>query len=813
MLNPAGDAPIQIQMNERGLVMNGESVKRMTWLSLGVCTAALMAAPALAQAGATAETAGASILEEIIVTANRRVESVNRVAASVAALDQAALDKQGIRNFTDIVAQTPGLSFAPPSTFQPANIAIRGVRSTVGGATTGIYIDDTPIQARNTGPQNAGDALPTIFDLDRVEVLRGPQGTLFGSGSQGGSVRFISPTPDLNDVKAYARAEITSTDSGGIGYEGGVATGTPIIEDRLAVRLSASYRHEAGYVDRINERTGAMVDKDANSSSAHTMKAAALFAPNDVWRITPSVNFQETRAKDSSQFYARLSDRSDQKLISGRTLAQPSKDRFYLPALKLEAYLDGMTATSVTSNFTRRQSVILDYSNLDEGVARLYNTNRVGGPLPGIGVLPLPILLPEAFVAAGGAENVVGNRQDNFTQEIRLQSDGDGPFSWLVGGFFQRAKQVNTIAVNDAYYADEFETLLGFRNVNGITRYFRDYHGEDEQLAAFANADYQLGDLKLSGGIRAASMKFSYEEELNGSFTRGRQFTTGKQKESPITPKVSLTWNASDDAMVYASAAKGFRTGGANIPITPTPPCLAALSQLGMSSAPQTYDSDTVWNYEVGSKISLFDRAMQVNASAYHIDWSNIQSGVTLSGCPGAFTTNLGSANSDGFDLAISAKPTDALFLSLSAGYNRSRFAETVTSNNIILAQKDALVSDSPPWQIAGTVEYSLPLDDGDGYIRSIHQYASRAGGLFAKYDTPTSSGYDVNGRRNQGYHLTNLRVGWRNEDFDLSMFVDNLFNSAPQLNYISNAFPTDTTYYANTLRPRTIGVTLTARH
>ena len=787
-------------------------------LPISVCAAALLAFPAtpmMAQTSGSTEASEAQ-LGEIVVTANRREESLNKVPASIAAYDRAVLDQQGIRNFSDIVSQTPGLSLQQQSTFQPANIAIRGVRSVVGAATTGVYIDDTPIQTRSAGAQSPGDALPAIFDIERVEVLRGPQGTLFGSGSEGGAVRFISPTPDLDDVSGYGRAEVATTESGGVSYEGGIAAGVPLVEGKLAVRMSASYRHDAGFVDRINERTGVRVDKDINSVNTHTMKLAALWSPTESLRITPSLNFQETRGNDYGQFYVRLSDRSNNSLISGRTNQQPSKDRFYLPALKIEADFGNVTATSVTSLFVRRQQMVLDFTLLDESVVRNFNGLRPPATqLPGIGTLPVPILIPEAFVAAGGATNTTNNKQRNFTQELRLQSnDTTSQLSWLIGGFYQKAKQGNIINVRDAYYADAFETLRGLQNREEITRYYRNFSAVDEQLAAFGNVDLRLGALTLSAGGRVASTKFSFDELLEGSFVppTGRATNAGRQKETPFTPKVSASLEPNDRTLLYASASKGYRVGGANVPITATPPCLTSLATLGLTSAPTTFDSDSVWNYEVGGKVSVLNRKVQINASAYHIDWSNIQSFVSLSGCPGGFITNLGSANSDGFDIAISARPVDALFLSVSGGYNKSRFAETLTSNAVILAQKGAEISDAPPWQITATVEYSLPLADGDGYIRGINQYNSRNNGTITRYDTPGSSGYDPNGQRNSGYHLTSLRAGWRNEAFDASLFVDNVFNSHPQLNYVSNAFPTDTTYYANTLRPRTIGLTITAR-
>jgi iron complex outermembrane recepter protein len=424
--------------------------------------------------------------------------------------------------------------------------------------------------------------------------------------------------------------------------------------------------------------------------------------------------------------------------------------------------------------------------------------------------LPLPALLPADYT---GASTVIHNRQDNFTQELRLQSnDSSAPFSWLVGGFYQRNKQGNNLHVDDAYYAAAFESLLHSPNVNGISNYTLDFVARDEQVAGFANFDYRVGSVKFSAGGRIASTEFSFRQELDGPLNGGPHTNIGKQKESPFTPKFSATWEASDDALLYASAAKGFRVGGANTPVAASPPCQAGLAALGLSSTPATYDSDFVWNYEIGSKVSLLDRRLHVNASVYHIDWSDIQSFVSLSGCPTGFVANLGSANSDGFDLEISARPYDSLFASISAGYNRSRFEETVVRGGVVLAEKDGIVSDSPPWQVTTTIEYSLPIAGGDGYIRGIDRYASRNSDLYSRFDNPLASGYDPGGRRNEGYHVTSLRAGWRSDVYDISIFAENLFNSDPQLNQTYSALPTDTTYFANTLRPRTVGVTFTVR-
>ncbi len=213
--------------------------------------------PALVMSEPADEPVASAGLEEIVVTATRRSERLQDVPVSVLAFSQEKMDSQGLKNIDDLARLSPGLNFQRNGMSSAGNyndegsdINIRGVDSTAGTSTTGIYIDDTPIQTRHIGFGSI-NAFPELFDLDRVEVLRGPQGTLFGAGAEGGVVRFISPDPDLNKSTGYARADVAATDGGSPSYEGGVAFGAPIIDDVLAFRASVSYRRDGGWVDRV----------------------------------------------------------------------------------------------------------------------------------------------------------------------------------------------------------------------------------------------------------------------------------------------------------------------------------------------------------------------------------------------------------------------------------------------------------------------------------------------------------------------------------------------------------------------------------
>src|SRR5579859_2894632 len=222
-------------------------------------------------------------LGEITVTATRRAEEISKVPLNVTAYTPEQMDNQGVRQIDDLARLTPDLQFthtAGAAGNNSSDISIRGVFSDVGAATTGIYIDDTPIQMRNVGYWNA-NAFPKIFDLERVEVLRGPQGTLFGAGAEGGAVRFITPEPGLKDQSGYVRAELADTLSGAPSYEIGGALGGPIVEDKLGFRVSAWGRTDGGWIDRVSPDTGQTVESNSNRENSIVVRGALTAKPID----------------------------------------------------------------------------------------------------------------------------------------------------------------------------------------------------------------------------------------------------------------------------------------------------------------------------------------------------------------------------------------------------------------------------------------------------------------------------------------------------------------------------------------------------
>ena len=357
----------------------------------------------------------ASALGEIVITAERREELLQEVPISVSAYGKAAMDERGARSIDDIARLTPGVVFGRGINYnsQSSDISIRGIESIAGAATTGVYIDDTPIQSRHLS-FGTYDAYPQLFDLDRVEVLRGPQGTLFGSGSEGGTIRFITPDPQLDRTSAYARSEVGATERGGPIAEFGIAGGAPVIDDTVAFRASVSYRYEDGYVDRIDWHTRQTVAPDSNAATTGTARFSAKWAVNERLSVTASLYYQREHADDTAAWWAPVpgtpdptGGQFDGPFRNGNGIAGPNTDSFALSALKIDWNLGSVRLFSNTSYFTRNQRAVTDYSEYDRAVF-------LGNPYPPAGI---------------EAPTYWADDQRNWTQEVRLESaDGGGRF-------------------------------------------------------------------------------------------------------------------------------------------------------------------------------------------------------------------------------------------------------------------------------------------------------------------------------------------------------------------------------------------------
>lgn len=738
--------------------------------------AVMSVAPAQAQ---SADSDNAGDTGTIVVTATRREMTIDKVPLKIDALSQAQMDQRGVRSIDDLARYTPGLLFTNTggvSGNTSNSISIRGISSDVGAATTAIYVDETPIQIRSIG-YFGGNAFPKVFDLERVEVLKGPQGTLFGAGAEGGAVRFITPAPSLDGISAYGRAEVATTENGAPSYEVGAAFGAPLAKDLVGLRLSISQRRDGGYIDRIDAATGDVVDKNANWERTTVVRGALAIRPIPELTITPSVFYQKQYQPERSQYWEQYSDPGDADYRSGNTLSEPRRDRFYLPALKLQYDGDKVMVVSNTSWFDRRQVVTLDYTSYLRAI-------RTGDP-----VTPVSTLRPSAAT--------VVTAQANFTQELRLQSKPGGPLDWVVGFYYSNQRQTSdnkTTSSNPSAAVDAYS-------------YLDLVHSKDEQIAGFANLDYHVTEkLTLSAGLRVSQMKFAFTDAADGPVNGGPSFVEGKTKETPVTPKFGVAYQANPHTLYYANAAKGFRQGGAQGPV-PADYCAADLASLGIETSPRQYKSDSVWSFDGGVKGSALGGAAHYDVNAYWIKWSNIQQPVNLPNCGFQFIENLGKANSRGVDVVVDFKLAPGVSVGGNVGFNRTTYAEDVEgSGGSLLAAKGARIG-GPQWTGAAWGQFDYPLSDSvDGYFRADATFRSRGPAL-----DPDTFSYDAGLTPTESSVLVSARLGAKVANVDVSIFANNIFNDDKPLSR-THDLAGSPLYYGYVNRPRTFGLTLTYR-
>ncbi|HEY2661095.1 MAG TPA: TonB-dependent receptor [Caulobacteraceae bacterium] len=770
--------------------------RKIGLLTQGLLSVTLLglAAPSLAQTSQTgaAKPADSNTIGEIVVTATRHAESLSKISQSVTAFTEKSLDVRGIKGMADITRLTPGIELNPNGFGTQSDISIRGISSQVGAATTGIYIDDTPIQSRVVG-YSATNTYPLVFDLDRVEVLRGPQGTLFGAGSEGGTIRFITPQPSLTKYSVYARTEVSETDGGDPSYEGGVAVGGPIKEDKIGFRLSIWDRHDGGYVDRKDlnpELNGTgQVFKNTNWSDTQVARLAFVIAPIEHLTITTSLFYQNRDLNDIGTYWEGAAAGAG-KFVNGQPLAQPDHDRFILPALNIQYELPGVTLISNTSLYQRKDRLVDDYSTL----------------IPAIFSPPLNFVPGDT---AYSAYALMVNKQSVWTEELRAQSsDANARLTWTAGLFMSESRQKAYEDIADPKFGEVLgappQEVFGLPLIGGVYSLIASGEGVDKQTALFGEVNYKITDqLKVTGGLRVARASFTGSSFATGPFVGD---TTGqpasKTTETPVTPKAGISYQMDENNLFYATAAKGYRIGGTNAPLS----TFCDIAAQGYNAVPTKYASDDVWSYEAGSKNKLFDRTLEVDASVYHIDWQNIQQLVYVSNCGQQFVDNLGQATSNGFDIQLAAHPVHGLTVESSLGYTDSTFSKTIPG----LVQKGDHI-DTQPWSATLGVTYDAQMfGDHDGFVRADYTYHSSSA-LTAIRD-PANGGFDPSALPAPSTNFLSLRSGLRWSGYDVSLFIDNVTNAHPNLTRYSEVLG-NPVHRDFTFRPLTVGITAAYRY
>jgi outer membrane receptor protein involved in Fe transport len=783
------------------------------FLITGASALALCPAAAFAQADSP-QGATDTDSNDIIVTATRREASVLKTPVSMEAYSQEKLDIKGVRSIEDLARMTPGVSINQ-GTFGIKYLVVRGLTSSVGATMNGVYIDDTPVQVRSVSLTT--NFYPAMFDLERVEVLRGPQGTLFGASAMGGAVRFITAKPGLDKFSGYGRAEIGFTEGGSASYEGGAAVGGPLVQDKIGFRASIYYRHDGGYVDRVPLFTNfGFAEKNANTRDTFVGNFAMTFKPTEDITITPGVFFQQANRHGDDQvwewrpgtvnpFRPVLPAWTNRDNIDGQ-----GKDRATIYSLKAEFDMGPATIISNTAYNNRRARNVDDLTGFFKD---LLGQRQVGGALE------------TALGVDFRSYYDLKMTQKSFVQELRVQSNpSDSKLSYVAGLFFQSTKQ-GAIEFDLSPNPGGIVGLIPLiPAVNGNLGYLLD-SAKDRQFAVFGQLDYKLTDtISVSAGLRYSYVTFDFKQ-VGGNNLPTDVVTTGRTSENPITPKFGIEYNPSDDLMFYASAGKGFRPGGSNsVPVTSTlsPECRAALLNIGYTETPRSYESDSTWSYEIGAK-GRVGGAVTFAADVFQIDWTNVQRTRSVPNCGNPFIDNLGASRARGVEAKITLTPTRGLTLDANLSYTDATVAKTLVRGPYVDAAgkpqpADEIVTKgdrfAPKWLVSLTGDYETEIGNGlTGYAHL--QYDYRSG-----YNTPTgNAGFIALYGRVFQRDFVSARLGIRTGGVDISAYVNNLLDSKQELARLvlgGDPNPVGSTSSDRLLRtlyrPRTWGVTASYR-
>lgn len=775
----------------------------------GACIAALMgfgASGALAQTAAVPPTnaSDSTPLEEVIVTAERRSESVQQASQSITAISGAQLQEQGLTNVQDALAQVAGVSLGQDGAGL-SEVFLRGMAAQGGvAATTGFYLNDTSLPAPANSTYGHEELDPNLYDVKDVEVLRGPQGTLYGASSMGGTIRINTNQPDLNKFGASVQLIGSGTEGGGPNGTFNAMVNIPLVQDKLALRIVGSDAYTSGWIDRIDLGptnfpvesppnggffgtrgnvlgiTPVSVDKDSNSQTIQGGRATLLWAPTDNFSVAPLVLYQKLYSAGAGLVDIPPGSNYEAH-YQPFNVAEPYSDTVSLVSLPIKYTVDNINLESTTSHTVRNSSAIQDASE----DSALYGN---------AGYYFTPPATPMTYAQLGPAYAYETNHTADFTEELRASSTGDSPFQWLFGFYYENYNSNTTIAASPISTA--LSTYLG--SAPNIPWYYIYDPIKITQYAGFGEASYKLGDFKATVGLRY----FDYSEPAVTDLTlfagqgATAQPTAGPlqaSKASGINPRVNLAYAPDPDLTLYVQAAKGFRPG---VGLPPAPP---ACNGFGVPT--QTLP-DTVWSYEGGEKAMLMDGRLTLNGDVYYEKWTGIQE--TIDSCNGgySYSGNAGVAGIYGSELEVALHVTPEIVFLTSVGFADAKFTSVTASSGFVVGQELPLVS-----RLTHTtsIVYTHHLnDDYNLVLRATDIYKSSQ--YFVGYETPETN-------------FINLRVGLASKNkMSLWMFANNVVNSTTPLGISNVQFgemgygpnpPVAESYRDISPQPRTIGLEL----
>ena len=748
---------------------------RLYGLLAGAAVAAITSGlPAAAQApngGASAPSApsaSSAEVDEIVVTAEKRSESIQSVPLAVSALSGAQLEQAGQSNFRDIVLDAPSVSFQDRDDGD-SKVVIRGISSGIvreaQTASTGYYIDDVPMTASYT----AGGTDITLFDIQRVEVLRGPQGTLYGAGAEGGAIRVITNQPNLS---AYAGdVEVTASEiaqrAAHVDVRGMV--NIPIVDDKLALRLVGIYTYDQGYVKDLQ---GQRIDGGGITGG----RAALTWAPTSNLKVDLTGLYQHTYYGSPPEVDLSL---SGQPIWGDLTRNLYTKE-----------YNDLLTEfVNLTINYQ------MPWATLTSSTSYVYSDTKNAGD----GTLADGVILPLFGLPVAGYSGQIPGSNESVVEEARLVSTETHPLSWVVGGYISNSN------INVAR-TDQFE-------LSPVAEQFQPFEWlaktQQQTYSGFGEATYHFTDQwALTAGARYTYVHSFIQSRMQGLFLglplpSQALFASGPGSTSDFSPKAELTYTPTSNFLFYAEVARGFRPGSANVSLPPS------------FNIPSIVQPDHLWDYEFGAKTQFFDHHLIVDADVYLIDWTHMQLvGLTHTTPLIPYFANGPDAVSRGAELEAHFLPDPHWQFSLSGAYTDAHFTQASASVGVVPGERIASV---PLWSGSFAIDYTHAITDS---ITGFAHFDIRGqSDTNACYSAPLCTGVTT-----PAYTLSNLRIGADLPNkFQVTLFVDNLFDKRAETEAAAGLYCTTITcpsfnvtknaeILATIVQPRTVGLTVSKK-
>jgi iron complex outermembrane receptor protein len=792
-------------------------------LTASALTLAAQEPPKPAEEPPPAVTEPPKLNEEMVVTARKREETVQDVPISVTAPSEQELHDLGAETIEDVSANVAGFSVQNLGPGQ-SQISMRGlsagqiVRDQPGvKEQVGVYLDESVISMSLFTPDI------DLFDLSRVEILRGPQGTLFGSGSLSGTVRYITNQPRLNESETVGELTLSSITDGGIGGSAKAAVNVPI-GSTAAFRIAAYYTSYGGFMDAVQPNLS--VNEDVNGGHRGGARAAFLFQPNDRLSITPRLIYQTVDMDgwnriDAYNILANPFTTTRPKVTLGERrqftqIEEPFTDEFLLGDVNVAYNLGAMTLTSITSYTDRDVLVVRDATALTGSITG----GSFGAPAS---VYTIDAPLNDATQAKA------------FTQELRLSGER-GPVQWVTGAFYSdntRDYQQNlqVFGFEDGCKAPAGicgpltgAPTAGTKLANKDELYKSDLHYDDTQLALFGEGTWKFTDrFDLTAGLRYYDFNEDRAQVFDGLFSDPND-SVGSVSASGFAPRVIASFKLNENTRINGQVSKGFRLGGINDPLN-VPLCTA--QDLVIYGGRASWEDESVWNYEVGVKTSIGGGKGSFNAAAYQMDIENLQATVTAGSCSSRIIVNVPKAQTRGLEAEFEFAPWDFMDFAVSGSFNNSELKSSFRAANGDIVggiEEGNRLPSVPEFQAAAALTFRAPLGAHVGYATGVYQHVgdryTQIGDQAAGFGTVSLTSFGptgIGGPFTQStftfdpllpaYDIVNLRVGLLYNQWDTALFVNNITDETAFLALDQERGTRARVGYL-TNQPRTIGIT-----